>query len=255
MKTLTYDENLDLKLDLYEPESPESPLFVYMHGGGLTGGNRSSNADLFKKLQADGIAVASIEYRMYPTAKFPEFIEDCAKAIGFLKSYKKFTKYIIGGSSAGSYLAMMLMLNPDYLSKYEAKFDSATEKSGEKLDPLKIEGWLFDAGQPTTHFNVLHERGLDTRLVRIDEAAPLYYINKDFKPTREDGKLPKILSLSASNDMTCRLEQIKLFDATLRHFGYPTDRVRFEYMNGYGHCAYNHDEIFVNIINKFVAEC
>ena len=255
MKTLTYDETLDLKLDLYEPESPEPPLFVYMHGGGLEGGNRSSNADTFKKLQAAGIASASLDYRMYPTAKFPEFIEDCAKAIGFLKSYKKFTKYIVGGSSAGSYLAMMLMLNPDFLSKYEAKFDSATEKSGEKLDPLKIEGWLFDAGQPTTHFNVLRERGLDTRLTRIDEAAPLYYITKDFRPTRADGKLPKILSLSASNDMTCRLEQIKLFDATLRHFGYPTDRVRFEYMNGYGHCGYNHDEIFVNIIKKFVSEC
>ncbi len=242
MLELTYDEEYRLKLDLYPAVTDGSPLFVYIHGGGLEAGSRKDNADLFINLQANGISTASLDYRMYPAAKFPDFIEDCAKAIAFLTDYNNFTKIIIGGSSARAYLSMMLLFDKSYLGRYG-------------LDPLKFDGWLLDAGQPTTHFNILRERGLDTRLVRIDEAAPLYHISEDFKPVRADGKLPYILNLAASNDMPCRLEQLKLLDATLRHFGYPKDRLRFEYMNGFSHCEYNNKPIFGSIIADFVSNC
>ena len=248
MLEITYDEKYNLKLNLYPSDLETPPLFIYIHGGGLEGGNRHCSFAMFEQLAKEGMTIASLDYRMYPTAKFPDFIEDCAKAIAFLKNYQKFSKIVVGGSSAGAYISMMLLLDGRYLAKY-------TDSDGEAIDPLKIEGWLLDAGQPTTHFNVLRERGLDTRLVRIDEAAPLYYINKDFKPTRPDGKLPKILTLAASNDMTCRLEQLKLFDATMRHFGYPKDRLRFEYMNGFGHCGYDGNKIFAKLIKSFVADC
>ena len=141
---------------------------------------------------------------------------------------------------------------PEILPEYtitptlEAPFEAICEE---------LDGWLLDAGQPTTHFNILRERGLDSRLVRIDEAAPLYHISEDFKPVRTDGKLPYILNLAASNDMPCRLEQLKLLDATLRHFGYPKDRLRFEYMNGFSHCEYNNKPIFGSIIADFVSNC
>ena len=83
--TLTYDKERDLKLDLYMPENEKPKLFIYMHGGGLTSGSRDAGIR-FDMLVSDGIAVASLDYRMYPDAKFPDFIEDCARAVTFLKT-------------------------------------------------------------------------------------------------------------------------------------------------------------------------
>ena len=244
MTTITYSREKDLKLDLYLPEREKPDLFIYMHGGGIEAGNRGDFANQAAVLLENGIACASLDYRMYPTAVFPEFIEDCAEAIDYLlnKSGIGFGKIIVGGSSAGSYLSMMLLFDKRYLGKYG-------------IDPLALDGWLLDAGQPTTHFNVLRERGLDTRLVRIDEAAPLYFIDKDFAPVREDGKLPMIMNIAASSDMACRLEQLKLLNATLKHFSYPAERLRFEFMNGYGHCGYIGQPIFLKMIEDFIASC
>lgn len=242
MLEITYDEQNSLKLDFYQSSGEKPPVFIYMHGGGLEAGDRKCLSAMFERLAQSGISVASLDYRMYPAAKFPDFIEDCARAIGFLLSRNDFGKITVGGSSAGAYLSMMLLFDKSYLGRYG-------------LDPLKLDGWLLDAGQPTTHFNIHRERGLDSRLVRIDEAAPLYHISEDFKPVRADGKLPYILNLAASNDMPCRLEQLKLLDATLRHFGYPKDRLRFEYMNGFSHCEYNSKPIFESIIADFVRSC
>ena len=41
-----------------------------------------------------------------------------------------------------------------------------------------IKGYVHDAGQPSTHFNVQRERGLDPRRVIIDEATPIYHIGR-----------------------------------------------------------------------------
>ena len=244
MTTICYDKDHDLKLDLRLPEKENPPLFIYMHGGGLEAGGRGDFSDAAEYLASVGIASASLDYRMYPEAVFPEFIEDCAKAIAFLVNErgKEFSKIIVGGSSAGAYISMMLLFDKRYLGKYG-------------LEPLSFDGWFLNAGQPTTHFNVLRERGLDTRLVRVDEAAPIWFIDREFKSIREDGKLPLVMNISSSLDMACRLEQLKLLEATMRHFGYPVDRLRFEYMNGYGHCEYDHLPVFGKLIADFVRAC
>ena len=98
-------------------------------------------------------------------------------------------------------------------------------------------GWFFDAGQPTTHYNVLRERGEDTRLIRVDEAAPLYYITSDFK-----GELPSLQMIVADGDMPSRPEQNLLLRAALLHFGYPAEKIGFRVMRGYGHCGYGGEE-------------
>ncbi len=238
---LTYDEQYDLKLDLYLPEAEKPPIFIYLHGGGLEGGNKSGPRVLFDRLAADGIAVASLNYRMYPTAKFPDYIEDCANGIDFVlnRAGYSFSRVFVGGSSAGGYLSMMLLFDAHYLGKYG-------------LDPLAFDGWVLDAGQPTTHFNILRERGLDTRLVRLDDAAPLYHIDHDFKVPEGRDKLPMILNISSSNDMKCRLEQLKLLNATLLHFGWPKKRLHFAYMNGYSHCGYIKDPVFAELIESII---
>ena len=118
---IEYKQNLFL--DLYLPESVEFDLFVYFHGGGLEGGSRKGVEVFSKTLAKNNIATASVEYRMYPNAKFPDFIKDCAYSIRWLKDnikdYGQCNRIFVGGSSAGGYLSMMLCLTKGILKKWE----------------------------------------------------------------------------------------------------------------------------------------
>jgi hypothetical protein len=212
-------------LDMYLPDTDvPCPVFIFFHGGGIEEGNKEVSEE-FKNITSRGIALVSAEYRMYPNAKFPEFIEDAAAAIAFIKEYGKinnlFSEIYAGGSSAGAYLAMMAYFDSHYLNKYG-------------IEPSSIKGWVFDAGQPTVHFNVLKERGLDGRLVRIDDAAPLYFINHDIDSVRQS----KLMFIVAENDIEGRLEQTKLMLKTMKQFSYDMSKVEYKLMRGYMHCAY-----------------
>ncbi len=115
---------------------------------------------------------------------------------------------------------MMLCFAERYLDRYG-------------INPNDLAGYIFDAGQPTTHFNVLRERGLDPRKVVIDEAASIYHI-------REDSGRPPFLLIAAEHDLPNRLEQTMLFRSTLREFGYDDRKIEFKILQGYSHCAYYH---------------
>ncbi|MBP3591495.1 MAG: alpha/beta hydrolase [Clostridia bacterium] len=219
IKNVPFADDAFRMLDLYLPEQESFPVFVYFHGGGLVAGDRTGSAASMIFLAEHGVAVASVEYRMYPEAKYPEFIEDCALAIAWVK--KNFSKYgnvegiYAGGSSAGGYLSMMLCFDPKYLRAVG-------------IDPLEIAGWFHDAGQPTKHFNVLKYSGEDERRVIVDESAPLYHIGtqKEHSPMR---------FIVSDNDMENRYEQTMLVLSTMKHFGY--SRYDHKVMHG-KHCHY-----------------
>ena len=219
---LSYGTLAEQTFDLFLPEGDRFPLIIYFHGGGLEAGNKTMPQSFSEYLTANGVAVASANYRMYPTAKYPEFIDDAARCVAYLKDaigeYGTCEGIYVGGSSAGGYLSQMLCFDGSYLEKYGASvFDVA--------------GFLHDAGQPTTHFNVLRERGMDTRRIVVDEAAPLYYVG-----TRE--KNPPMLFITATNDMENRVEQTELVLSTIRHFG-TKGEVLYKQMRG-NHCYYTY---------------
>ena len=230
------------KLDLYLPDLSEKPncVFLYLHGGGLERGDKSDAAGWAESLTCQGIALASANYRMYPGAHFPEFIQDCAQAVSWLVhsagAYLEAEHLFVGGSSAGGYLSMMLCFDSRYLT-------------AAGVEPSLVEGYVLDAGQPTTHYNVLRERGLDTRLVRVDEAAPLFFIDRDLTPGE---KQPRFLVFIADQDISGRYEQTLLLMETMRQFGYDPDRLQFHYMTGCQHTQYTGDEFFCRQIVQFI---
>ena len=224
-RDLSYGTLPEQKLDFYDCSKPDAPLFVFFHGGGLEAGNKGNGDErAFLELNEAGISVATADYRMYPSAKFPDFIEDAALCVAWCRDHLPHSVLTVGGSSAGGYLSMMLAFDGRYLGKYG--IDSS--------DKSHIAGYFFDAGQPTTHFNVLREGGLDTRLVRVDEAAPIYFIGQPESPET----LPGYEFVVADNDMAGRLEQTELLCRTMFHVGYPDDCVTFTYMEGYTHTGY-----------------
>ena len=231
-------------LDLYLPETDSFPVFIYFHGGGLTRGDKRSKQLFPKDLQEKGIAVICANYRLYPEAVYPEFIRDSAAAVAWaykhMTEYGNITGYFIGGSSAGGYLTQMLCFDRKYLNVYN-------------VDPDKVTGYIMDAGQPTTHFNILKERGLDTRRVIVDEAAPLYHIT-------DARNYPPMQIILAENDMQNRAEQTALLISTLKHFNYDMSKLDYRFMPGCKHCEYKkmYDEngrnLFANLVASFITK-
>lgn len=238
-KNIAYaTEHESQKLDIHLPENDSFDVLVYIHGGGIEAGNKEGDTGLYDNLTNLGIAVVTIDYRMYPFARYPEFLYDAAAAVAWtkehIKEYGNAKRIFVGGSSAGGYISMMLYFDRRYLAPF-------------KLSPCDLDGFVLDAGQPTTHFNVLRERGIDERRVIIDEAAPIYHI-------KEYADEPPAMILVSEFDMQNRLEQTQLLVSTMKHFGYPNDVISYHYMEGYRHCGYVNDEIFAEKIAKFMED-
>lgn len=203
MKRITDIKYNDLEnsyLDLYLPDGECKDLLIWFHGGGLVNLDRTK-ISFAEDLTKEGVGVASVEYRMYTHgAKFPDFFIDCANAVKFLqdniKTYANPRRFFISGQSAGAYITLMLAFDRTYL-----------KNAG--VDPDSIAGFISDSAQTTTHFAVLKERGINGRLERIDDAAPLYHISPDTR-------LNSLLLIYYTNDVVCRPEQNKLLFVSLR---------------------------------------
>ena len=100
-----------LLLDLYVPaHAPSPPLIVWVHGGAWRSG---SKAGMPLQPLASRYAIASVDYRLSPVAKFPAQVHDLKAAVRFLRAkageYRINTERIaIAGSSAGGHLAALV---------------------------------------------------------------------------------------------------------------------------------------------------
>lgn len=226
-------------LDLYLPDGDCKAVFVYMHGGGLIvpEPHNLKCHPFIVDLCANGVGVATIEYRGFPRFKYPDFIEDGAAAVAWvkdhIKEYVDCDKIFVGGSSAGGYLSMMLCFDKKYLGIYD-------------IEPTDIAGFIHDAGQPTAHFNVLKSRGIDSRRIIVDETAPLYHIGRD-------PEYPPMIFIVSDNDMENRYEQTMLVMSTLKHFRYDESKYSLEVRKG-THCHYTSldDGVFSGIVENFI---
>ena len=209
-----YEQNL---LDIYLPDGECRDFVIWYHGGSLQYGNRK-DIRIHEDLVNQGVGIASVEYRMYPDAKFPEFVDDSALAVKWilehLREYTDFERLFVSGQSAGAWLTLMLAFDEHYLR------DAGVERSD-------IAGFISDSSQITTHFSILRERGVDYRLERIDDAAPIYFLN-------EKSDVSNLLLISYDEDMPCRPEQNKLFYKSIKRIC-PNISVELKMLPG-GHC-------------------
>ncbi len=221
-------------LDIYTPENVQKPpVYVYFHGGGIVEGSRKIGNKTPEFYCNNGIAFVSVEYRMYPDAKFPEYIIDCANAVKFIMDNYDFGKVIIGGSSAGGYLSMMLYFNKEYLND---------------VDTSRIAGYIFNAGQPTSHFSYLKfDKKVDSRCVLIDEGAPIYYLRENFSEEE-----PYLFFICAERDMTNRVNQHHVLLTAMKQFKFPEDKLLFKIYENETHCSYDYKDYYLNDCLDFI---
>lgn len=206
VKNINYHN--DLYMDLFLPEQEEFFTIVHFHGGGLVEGDKGDTHQYVEHLAKCGFAVATANYSLLPNNKFPKMLDDAAEAIKFvsenISKYGKSKGIIVSGQSAGAWITLMLCFNNGIL---EAK----------NLKNSAILGWISDSGQATSHFNILKiEYNLDPLTQRIDETAPLYYVN-------EKSTFSHLLMMVYEEDLPNRLEQNKLLVSTIKSFNEKAD--------------------------------
>jgi pimeloyl-ACP methyl ester carboxylesterase len=112
------------RMDLYLPKHKPhgAPVLLFFYGGGFISGNKCEYRFVGQAFASLGIIVGIADYGIFPDHRFPEFVEDGAKAAAFL--HDKLPEYggdpnrlFVAGHSAGAYIAIMLASNPEYLSE------------------------------------------------------------------------------------------------------------------------------------------
>lgn len=109
-------------LDLYIPTVAAKrplPLAIFVHGGGMTSGDKSDiNPVFLNALASAGYAVASVNYRLAPEFKFPAQIEDVKCAIRYLRDHAQMygvngsEMFAFGTSVGGQLVALAALIGP-----------------------------------------------------------------------------------------------------------------------------------------------
>ncbi len=169
IKDISYAEvdGQRLLLDLYLPtEEKNPPLVVWVHGGAWRRGSKSQMP--LTELVKSGFAVASVEYRLSPVAKFPAQIHDIKSAIRFLRaSGSKWginTKSIaVAGASAGGHLAALVGVT-NHHKELEGRV-------GDHLDQSSAVQAIVDYYGPTNFLTILSQstpHGLSVRVSALE---------------------------------------------------------------------------------------
>ncbi len=203
---------LDLR---YPADRPGFATVIWLHGGGLTGGERG-----FPPITDPQLAVAAVGYRLSPHAPFPTFLEDAAAATAWVLRNIAARggdprKVFVTGHSAGGYLAAMVGMDARWLAPHG-------------FTPRDLAGIVPISAQTTTHFLVKKLRGDQGPEFRpiIDQYAPLYHAAAD---------LPPICLILGDRGIEYknRVEENQLLASALKNLGHR--HVEFYELGGFDH--------------------
>ncbi|QEF96194.1 Endo-1,4-beta-xylanase Z precursor [Stieleria maiorica] len=194
------------KLDWYLPSDGAGfPTLVWFHGGGLQNGHKGDDiaVAVCERFAAEGIAVASVNYRLSPKVKYPGYTEDAAAAVAFVRNTVAQhggspDAVFVSGHSAGGYLTSMVGMRAELLAEHGLK----------RTD---IAGYIPVAGQMVTHSTVRGERNIPRTRPVIDEAAPAYHATAETSP---------FLCFAGDNDLPARSEENRYFAAAMKAAGH-----------------------------------
>lgn len=219
---LVYGEYDRLKLDVYQPvhsvDSQKPATVIFFYGGGWEAGEKANYKFVAEALTSQGMIVVIPDYRVFPEAVFPEFIEDAAQAVAWTRKHiAEFggdpEQLFIAGHSAGAQIAAMLSVNPRYL-----------QQAG--LETKQLRGMIGLAGP----YDFLPLTSPTLKQIFGDDASqwqsqPVNFVGEDHPPT---------LLLVGNNDRTVLPRNSYRFAEKLKQYGNDVEIVE---LSNYGHVA------------------
>jgi arylformamidase len=122
---VSYGSDYWQKVDIFLPEKPEqsAPVLCFLHGGAWVNGCKEWMGFMAPPLLDLPAVFVSISYRLAPTVRYPDPVEDCFNALAWV--HENIGHYggdparlHIGGHSAGGHLAALLALRPAKLQAH-----------------------------------------------------------------------------------------------------------------------------------------
>ena len=234
-----------MKMDILKPQSKTPlPAIVYVTGGGFINANKDNGIQLRMHLAEAGYVVASIEYRVAPTAVFPQPLEDVKASIRYLRANaNKFNidpdRIGIVGGSAGGYLTAMAGVtsgtttfdkgeNLDQSSSVKAAVDlyglSDLTRIGDDYSDAVKEAHKSAGATESLWVNGSPVFGGRDGGILADPAAakaadPMTYVGKNSAP---------MLLMHGTKDFVVSPSQTDLLFQALRKEGIPSDRYLVE---------------------------
>ena len=115
-----YGPNPREGLDIYVPKQQTTrAVVIFWFGGSWQNGRKEQYRFVGAALAQRGILTVIPNYRLYPEVRFPELMEDGAKAVAWVHEHARDygadpKRIVLMGHSAGGHMAALLALNPQY---------------------------------------------------------------------------------------------------------------------------------------------
>lgn len=124
-RSIAYAGHSRHTLDVCRPaDAVAAPVIVFFYGGGWRSGHKGLYRYVARALARRGYVAVVPDYRIYPEVCYPEFIEDGALAVRWVKdNVSRFggdpEKIFLKGHSAGAHIAAMLAIDSRWLQKVD----------------------------------------------------------------------------------------------------------------------------------------
>jgi acetyl esterase/lipase len=216
---IRFGDDPRLRLDVYQPKAAGTarPVVVFFYGGSWLRGERSQYRFVGAALAERGFVAVLPDYRLYPKARFPAFLDDGAQAVAWVQQHARELggdpqRIVLMGHSAGAHMAAYLAFNHEYLKR----------AGGE---PEGIAGLVGLSGPYvlTPNSRVLHK--IFGKPYTVRDWQPVHFV---------DETSPPALLIHGEDDGVVSVEQTRQLSAALKRHHVP---VETEILAGKGHAA------------------
>lgn len=175
--TSLYSQNT---FDVYIPEKKimYSPTIIWVHGGGLIGGDKSETKNYAVSLANLGYTVFSLNYNLVPDSKYPEPVQQLSEFIEYLS--QNTTKYgiditnlFLAGNSAGAQVVaqfVTIQSNTEYSKKINVEMPKSF---------YEVRGILLFCGY-FSFKDLIHGDISKFSAAAFNEISKLYFMNSNW---------------------------------------------------------------------------
>ena len=231
-----YGKLPEQKLDVYLPDEGDGPfpLIIYVHGGGWSMGNKREGAlpCIIDAIQY-GYAVISVDYRLAPGVKFPEFLFDVKTAVRWARANAKEyrfdpNRFGMVGDSAGGHLTLMVGFtagHPEYEGEQygwegvSSAVQAIIDMYGPTILDADRDAFLKESGVPAMSFEAPSQDNSgpspsmgaaftsDLNMLRL--ISPIQYVHKGIPPTMiQQGVKDPIVPMQNSTLLAAKIEKV-----------------------------------------------
>jgi acetyl esterase/lipase len=237
-KDVAYDDaDAAQRLDVYLAESDKpTPAMVFVHGGGWRAGSKKRVPGWLMKAVREGeFSVVSVEYRFSNVAPHPAQVNDCLRAIQFVRhnatNWNIDPKRIgVTGGSAGGHLTLWVALHDDVaapdssdpVKRHSSRVACAVSFAGPTDWSLLSE---IDHKHPAYRQLLGYEPGtpadeMDAKAKK--DVSPITFVSQDDPP---------VMQVHGDNDIIVPIEHARNLHERLKSAGVKTELVVIERAN------------------------